>query len=68
MLLKEIKITDKYSKKLFIEKCISLVAKLDFSNIYKRRLYENIPLFFYASWMVGTTVQEWMLPQGISAM
>lgn len=55
MLLKEIKITDKDSKKLFIDKCISLVAKLDFSNIYKRRLYENIPLFFFLmlpGWLV----------------
>lgn len=46
VLLKGIKTTDNDSKKvLFIEKCIILAAMLDFSNLYKRRLYENV-LFF----------------------
>lgn len=46
MLLKGIKTTDNDSKKaLSIEKCIILAATLDFSNLYKRRLYENV-LFF----------------------
>lgn len=43
VLLKEIKTTANDSKQgLFIEKHIILVAKLHFSIIYKRRLYENI--------------------------